>query len=307
MSSLAAVVAGLRVPLIAAPMTGVSSSDLVREACLAGIVGSFPTHNAADLDELHSWLERIDAGVTGRPGAGPVAPNLVVHATNKRLDRDVECVLSHGVPLVITSVGSPAVVVPRLHEGGCAVLADVASLRQARRAVEAGVDGLVLLAAGAGGQTGHANPFAFVRAVREFFDGVVVLAGGVADGRALLAAQVLGADLAYMGTPFIATSESLASAEYQQAVVDATMDDVRLSDVVSGLPASLLARWLDARQAAPVESGDFREDRLTAAPKVWSAGHGVTHVREALSVAEVVRRVGTEYAEARAQLLAIAG
>jgi len=280
-------------------MTGVSGPELVRAACAEGIVGSFPTHNARDVAELDAWLTDIDRGLADVAEPGPIAPNLVVHPTNRRLQADLDCVLAHGAPMVITSVGSPAAVVPALHEGGCAVLADVATLRQARKATEAGVDGLVLLTAGAGGQTGHANPFAFVRAVREFFTGTIVLAGGIADGRALWAAQVLGADLGYAGTSFIATRESLASPAYQQALVAATLDDVRLSAEVSGLPASVLAQWLEQREEAPVAAGDFQEDRLTAAPDVWSAGHGVTSVRAIATVAEVVDRFGDEYGRAR--------
>lgn len=297
--------AGLKVPLIAAPMTGVSSAELVLAACAEGVIGSFPTHNAADIDELDAWLTRVEKGLTDVAEPAPIAPNLVVHPTNKRLHRDLDCLLSHGIRVVITSVGSPAAAVPLLHEGGCAVLADVATLRQAHRAAEAGVDGLVLLSAGAGGQTGQANPFAFVRAVREFFRGTIVLAGGLSDGHALLAARVLGADLGYMGTPFIATTESLAAADYKRALVDATLDDVRLSDAVSGLPASLLAQWLDAREDAPVVAGDFQEDRLTAAPEVWSAGHGVTQVREVIAVRDLIARVRAEYEEARGSLCGI--
>ncbi|HWJ11650.1 MAG TPA: nitronate monooxygenase [Nocardioides sp.] len=290
---------GLRLPMIAAPMTGVSTPELVLAACAEGVVGSFPTHNARSVDELDVWLSRIAEGLADVPEAGPVAPNLVVHPTNRRLPADLDCLRQHDVRVVITSVGSPAAVVPPLHEAGCAVLADVATLRQAHRAAEAGVDGLVLLTAGAGGQTGHANPFAFVRAVREFFDGVVVLAGGIADGRALWAAQVLGADLGYVGTPFIATHESAASDGYRSALVAATLDDVRLSDAVSGLPASILAQWLDAREEAPVTSGDFQEERLVANPDVWSAGHGVTQVRDVSPVAEVVAGIRASYEAAR--------
>lgn len=295
----------LAVPVVAAPMTGVSGPDLVLAACRAGVVGSFPTHNARDTDELDDWLGLIAAGLAGSASPGPVAPNLVVHPTNKRLADDVECLLAHRVPAVITSVGSPAAVVPALHAGGCLVLADVATLHQARKAAAAGVDGLVLLTAGAGGQTGHANPFAFVRSVREFFDGVVVLAGGITDGTAVLAARVLGADLAYMGTPFIATRESLASNGYREALVAATMDDVRLTDEVSGLPASILSQWLEARTET-AGRGDFQQERLTSNPDLWSAGHGVTAVREVVAVEDLVARVRAEY-DAAARALPLVG
>lgn len=293
----------LALPVIAAPMTGVSGEDLVIAACRNGVIGSFPTHNAATVDQLDQWLGRMtdELGST----AAPVAPNLVVHPSNKRLDADVDRLVAHGVQLVITSVGSPAAVMDRFHAAGCAVYADVATLRQAEKAIAVGVDGLVLLTAGAGGQTGQANPFAFVRAVREIFDGTIVAAGGISDGHAVLAAQVLGADLAYMGTQFIATRESLASPEYRDALVRSTMDDVRLTSEVSGLPASLLAEWLERREAAPVSAGDFREDRLTASPDLWSAGHSVSGVRDIPDVATLVGRLSHEYAAAKAELRAL--
>jgi nitronate monooxygenase len=290
--------ARLSLPVIAAPMTGVSGPDLVAAACRNGIIGSFPTHNAASTGELDGWLDQIFTALAARgpvTAAAPVAPNLVVHPTNARLADDLARLIEHGVELVITSVGSPARVVPRLHAAGCAVFADVATLHQARKAVAAGVDGLVLLTAGAGGQTGSANPFAFVRAVRDTFDGTVVLAGGIADGVSLFAAQVLGADLAYMGTRFIATKESLASSEYRSAVVASTLDDVRLTDEVGGLPASLLAQWLDDRSGGPVAAGDFRQDRLVADPNVWSAGHSVSAVRDVPDVDTLVDRIRVQY------------
>jgi nitronate monooxygenase len=291
--------ARLSLPLIAAPMTGVSGPDLMVAACRNGVIGSFPTHNAGTVDELDAWLHRIAAGLAPYDAPAPLAPNLVVHPTNTRLEADLDRLVAHGTELVITSVGSPAPVVGRLHDSGCQVLADVATLRQADKAIAAGVDGLVLLSAGAGGQTGHANPFAFVRAVRDRFAGTIVLAGGIADGVALYAAQALGADLAYMGTPFIATAESLASAEYRSALVSSTMDDVRLSDEVAGLPASLLAGWLEARTASKAVAGEFRQDRLTADPSVWSAGHGVTLVREVRAVDDLVAQVRHEFDGAR--------
>lgn len=296
----------LALPVIAAPMTGVSGPDLVVAACQSGVIGSFPTHNAGTLDELDRWLGRMVDETRGQEAA-PFAPNLVVHPTNARLRDDVDRMVSHGVELVITSVGSPAPVIEQLHAAGCAVFADVATLRQAQKAMAVGVDGLVLLTAGAGGQTGQANPFAFVRAVREIFDGVIVAAGGISDGRSVLAAEVLGADLAYMGTQFIATQESLASAAYRDALVRSTMDDVRLSSAVSGLPASLLGEWLDQQEAAAVTAGDFQEDRLTSNPTVWSAGHSVSGVRDVPDVATLVKRVSEQYADAREALRATLG
>lgn len=291
----------LSLPLIAAPMTGVSGPDLVVAACRNGVIGSFPTHNATTVEQLDDWLgdisQRLAAADGPRPA--PVAPNLVVHPSNQRLAADLDRLVAHGTELVITSVGSPDGVVGLLHDAGCRVFADVATLRQAHKAAAAGVDGLVLLSAGAGGQTGHANPFAFVRSVREWFGGTVVLAGGIADGASLLAAEVLGADLGYMGTAFIATQQSLASGAYRDALVSATMDDVRLSDEVGGLPASLLGEWLDARGGGPVAAGDFQQDRLVADPDVWSAGHSVSTVRDIPDVDTLVRRLTAQYDVAR--------
>ena len=290
----------LSLPLVAAPMTGVSGPDLVVAACRNGVIGSFPTHNAATVDELDGWLSDM-ASALGQEAA-PIAPNLVVHPTNGRLDRDLEVLVEHGIELVITSVGSPAPVTERLHAAGCRVFADVATMRQAEKAIAVGVDGLVLLSAGAGGQTGQANPFAFVRAVRDRFEGTIVLAGGISDGTALYAAEVLGADLSYMGTRFIATRESLASSDYRDALVSASMDDVKLSDEVGGLPASLLGGWLEQRRASKqaVTAGDFRTDRLVADPSVWSAGHSVAGITDVPDVDTLVARILREYDDARA-------
>lgn len=276
-------------------MTSVSTPDLVRAACRCGVIGSFPTHNADTPGELADWLRTITSDL--KPNSAPVAPNLVVHRSNPRRAADLSVLIRHGVELVITSVGSPAPVVGPLHDAGARVFADVASLDQASRAIAAGVDGLVLLAAGAGGQTGWANPFAFVRAVRERFDGILVLAGGVADGQAILAAQVLGADLVYLGTKFIATRQSGASDDYRRALVSATLDDVRLSDRVGGIPASLLACWLDAQESpgADTPTKGFAQDQLLANRNAWSAGHSVSGVHEILDVDELIDELTADY------------
>lgn len=290
----------LRIPAIAAPMTGVSGPDLVIEAGRGGVIGSFPTHNAADTGQLDSWLHRISAAAAAAPGSAPFAPNLVVHRSNSRLSDDLACLIRHRVELVITSVGSPEPVVQPLHDAGCLVLADVASMAHVERAVAAGVDGLVLLTAGAGGQTGWANPFAFVRAVRARYDGMIVLAGGIGDGTAILAAQTLGADLAYLGTRFIATTESMAEGDYRAALVRSTMDDVRLSPSVGGIPANLLAEWLD-RAAAPAAGADdgFAQDRLLRNRSAWSAGHSVSGVESVTTVSALIESLITQYRHAQ--------
>lgn len=296
----------LVVPVIAAPMTNVSGPELVTAACRAGVIGSFPTHNATSTAELDAWLTRIRSDTADRVAA-PVAPNLVVHRSNARLESDLDCLIGHRVELVITSVGSPAAVVEPLHESGALVYADVASLRHAWAALDAGADGLVLLTAGAGGQTGWANPFAFIRAVRERFDGPVVLAGGITDGRAVLAAQVAGADLAYVGTRFIATVESRAHDDYRCALVASTMDDVRLSDRVGGIPASLLAAWLDRQGDDSAGEGGFAQDRLLSNASAWSAGHSVSGVHALGTVEDLVAELADQYRRARRELAAQCG
>ncbi|AEH09494.1 MULTISPECIES: NAD(P)H-dependent flavin oxidoreductase [Protofrankia] len=303
----------LRLPAVAAPMTDVSGPDLVIAAAVNGIIGTFPTHNAKSADELEEWLSRITAatGPAGSAQAAPVGANLVVHRSNTRLASDLDSLLRHRLEIVITSVGSPAAVVGPLHDAGILVLADVASIRHAHKAIEAGVDGLVLLSAGAGGQTGWANPLSFVRALRDDYDGILVLAGGISDGYGVLAARAAGADLAYLGTRFIATTESLASDAYRQAVVAATLDDIAASVQVSGLPANVLRSWLEAQDITPTPpaggAGDaspgFAQDRLLAQQNVWAAGHSVSGIDEVLDIPKLAERLAREYQQAQDLLL----
>jgi nitronate monooxygenase len=303
-------------PLIAAPMFLVSGVELVVAACRNGVIGAFPTVNCRTPEQLDAWLTEIETRLrafthdTGRRAA-PVCPNLIVHRSNARLEDDLAVLLKHKPEIVITSVGSPAPVVKPLHERGAIVLADVASIRHAERAVEAGADGLVLLTAGAGGQTGWLNPFAFVRAVRAFFDGPIVLAGGIADGHALRAAEVLGCDLAYMGTKFIATRESLADARYKQMLVDSSADDILLTTAFTGLQTnmltpSILAAGLDPKDLPARGAIDIgkdidvgaRENRPKRWRDIWSAGHSTSGVTGVLGVDELVARTMCEYRQA---------
>jgi nitronate monooxygenase len=293
----------LTLPLIAAPMFLVSGPALVVAACRAGVIGAFPTANCRTLGELDEWLAQIAAATAD---VAPYAPNLIVHRTNGRLADDLALVAKHRAPLVIASVGHPGPILPAIHGYGGLVFADVASLRHVEKALEAGADGLILLTAGAGGQTGWANPFAFVRAVRRLYDGPVVLAGGVADGVALRAALALGCDLAYMGTRFIATAESMAPAAYKSMLVESSMDDVLLTRAVTGLPTNTLKPSLRAAGLDPdalPERGaiDILKDIDPEARRwkdVWSAGHSVALVDDAPSVAELVARTAREYADA---------
>lgn len=303
----------LRLPLIAAPMFLVSGVDLVVAACANGVIGSFPTVNCRSPDQLDGWMTEM----TGRlrdhadrtdAAFAPICPNLIVHRSNARLEDDLRVVLRHKPEIVITSVGSPEPVLKPLHDIGALVFADVASIRHAERAVAAGADGLVLLTAGAGGQTGWLNPFVFVRAVRRFFDGPLVLAGGISDGHALRAAQALGCDLAYMGTKFIATDESLADPRYKAMIVDANADDILLTKAFTGLQTNMLRPSIVAAGLDPdalpergaIEIGKdidvgAREKRPVRWRDIWSAGHSASGVSVVLPVAELIGQTEAEF------------
>lgn len=307
----------LRLPIISAPMMRVSGPDLVIAACRAGVIGAFPTANAKSPEELDAWMKRITSEISEAPGiCAPVCPNLIIRRAS--LAEDLACLVRHKVEVVITSVGSPEAVVKPLHDVGCLVFADIASIRHAEKAIQAGADGLILLTAGAGGNTGWANPFAFVRAVRKIFDGPLVLAGGVSDGQSLHAAQVLGCDLAYMGTRFIATTESMASDRYKSMLVTSTLDDVMLTKALTGpglqvnmLRPSLIAAGLDPERLDEQVSAERAKERFSGGsanagnerPKrwvdIWSAGHSVSAVDSITDVSTLVHRLEQEYASAR--------
>jgi nitronate monooxygenase len=303
----------LSLPLIAAPMFLVSGVELVVAACRNGVIGSFPTVNCRSPEQLDGWLGEIESRLrrhmdeTGKPAA-PICANLIVHRSNARLEQDLQVLLRHKPEMVITSVGSPAAVLKPLHDAGAIVFADVASIRHAERAVAAGADGLVLLTAGAGGQTGWLNPFVFVRAVRAFFDGPIVLAGGISDGHALRAAEALGCDLAYMGTKFIATRESMADDRYKQMLVASSADDILLTKAFTGLQTNMLRPSIEAAGLDPddlpvrgaIDIGKdidigARENRPKRWKDIWSAGHSTSGVTELLSVDEMVARTLEEY------------
>jgi nitronate monooxygenase len=314
----------LVLPVIAAPMLRVSGAELVIAACRAGVVGAFPTANCRSVEELDAWLGRIrrqlaeTAGPTGR-GAAPFCPNLIIR--QPRLPDDLACLLRHRPELVITSVGSPEKVVGPLHDIGCLVLADVATMRHAEKALEAGADGLVLLSAGAGGQTGWANGMAFVRAVRGFFGGPLVLAGGIADGAALWAAEVLGCDLGYMGTKFIATEESMAPSAYKEMLVQSRFDDVLLTRAFTGLETnmlrpSILAAGLDPARldesvTVPTATEMYGGKKEAPGPRrwqdIWSAGHSVSGVDRVAPVAALVEQTRQEYEAARRRTARLLG
>jgi nitronate monooxygenase len=301
----------LRLPLIAAPMFLISGVELVTAACANGVIGAFPTVNCRSPEQLDQWLTEIETRLRGH-NAAPICPNLIVHRSNARLLDDLSVLLRHKPEIVITSVGSPAPVMKPLHDAGALVFADVATIRHAERGIEAGADGLVLLTAGAGGQTGWLNPFAFVRAVRKFFSGPVVLAGGISDGRALRAAEVLGCDLAYMGTKFIATRESMADARHKEMLVASSADDVLLTTAFTGLQTSMLkpsivAAGLDPDDLPARGAIDIGKDidvaEREARPKrwrdIWSAGHSTSGVTDVPAVAELIARTVAEYRDDR--------
>ncbi len=238
--------ARLRLPVVAAPMFLVSGPELVVAASRAGVVGSFPAPNCRSPEQLDEWMTTISSTLAADPEAAPWALNLVTHSTNTRLPEDLTLVARHRPPIVITALGSPRPVVETVHAYGGIVLADVVSIKLARKAAEAGADGLVCVSAGAGGHTGHLSPFAFVAAVREFFDGIVCVGGGVSTGAGVAGAIAAGADLVYVGTRFLASEESLAETAYKQMVVDHGADDLVVSAAITGTAAS----WLRPSLAA---------------------------------------------------------
>ena len=292
----------LRLPLISAPMFLVSGSDLVIATSRAGVIGSFPTANCRTLKELDNWLTRITKKTLK---TAPYAPNLIVHRTNQRLLDDLDLMAKHHAPLVIASVGNPAPIVDKIHDYDGLVFADISSMRHAKKAIAAGADGLILLSSGAGGQTGWANPFAFVRAVREIYGGPIVPAGGVNDGIALRAAKTSGCDLAYMGTRFIATRESMAVVRYKDMLVSSGLDDVMLTSAFTGLPAnklrpSIKSAGLDpddlpSRGMIDVSQDINPNNRPKRWKDIWSAGHSVAGVHDIPNVAKLIDRLAIEY------------
>ena len=307
--TLAALTSRLRIPAVAAPMFLVSGPDMVLAACRAGVVGSFPANNARTLDELDGWFGRIAAGAGS--DAAPWAVNLMTHRSYLRTGEEMELVSKHRPPIVISALGSPGPLVEAVHGYGGLVLADVNSLSFARKAAATGVDGLILVAAGAGGHTGALSAFAFVPAVREFFDGLLVLGGGIGSGGAIHAAQVLGADLAYLGTRLIASSESLAQPGYKDMLVQASVDDVVLSAALTGIPANWLKGSLVAAGYDPAAMGARAEIALGRPESmdakrwrdVWSAGQGVGAVTCVEPMADIVDALAREYARSLERVL----
>ncbi|MET0589490.1 MAG: nitronate monooxygenase family protein [Novosphingobium sp.] len=308
----------LRLPIIASPMFLISGPDLVIAQCKAGIVGTFPALNARPASQLDEWLRQITGELTTHNATNPDRPaapfgvNLIVHKTNNRLNEDLAICAKWKVPLVITSLGAQEDVNKAVHDWGGIVLHDVIDDRFARKAVEKGADGLIPVAAGAGGHAGSQSPFALMQEIREWFDGLVALSGAIATGRSILAAQAMGADFAYIGSPWIATHEASASNEHKQCIVSAQASDIVYTNLFTGvhgnyLKPSILAAGLDPDNLAESDASkmNFGSGGNTAAKAwkdIWGSGQGIGAVKSVTSVAERVERLEAEYLQAQREV-----
>lgn len=312
----------MRLPVIAAPLFIISNPDLVIAQCKAGIIGSFPSLNARPLDMLDEWLVRIKAELAAHDvahpdkPAAPFAVNLIVHKSNTRLEEDLELCVKHEVPVIICSLGAREDVYEAIHSYGGIVLHDIINQTFAHKAIEKGADGLIAVATGAGGHAGVQSPFALIQEIREWFDGPLLLSGAISTGESLLAAQVLGADLGYAGSPFIATDEANAVPGYKQMIADSGAEDIVTSSLFTGVSGNYLAPSIraagmdpDALASADASSMSFSDKR--SKPKAWSdvwgAGQGIGAVRDVRPAASVIARLEREYNEARARMAPIMG
>lgn len=320
MSHLPSALQNLALPVIASPMFTVSYPELVLAQCKAGIVGSFPALNARPPELLDEWLTRMEdelqAYRQANPGAivGPIAVNQIVHNSNVRLQQDVETCVRHKVPIFITSLRAPVPeVIDAVHSYGGIILHDVINMRHANKALEAGVDGLIVVAAGAGGHAGAQSPFALVGELRRHYQGPVILSGAITTGAAVLAAQAMGADLAYIGTRFIASQEANASDSYKQAILEASGSDIIYTNYFTGVHGNYIRQsiknaGLDPDDLPVADKNAMNFSSGTSKPKtwkdIWGAGQGVGQIDEVLSVAEIVARLKAEYDQARQRICA---
>ena len=302
----------LRIPVFAAPMFLISGPQMVLAACKAGIIGAFPTPNARPIETLDVWMKQITEGLAQahdeQPTAsiGPWCANLVTHSSNTRLPEDLALIAKYKPPIVVTALGSPKPAIEVVHSYGGLVFADVIDIKLARKAVATGADGLACVSAGAGGHTGMLSPFAFVSAVREFFEGQVIVGGGISDGWGIAGAIACGADYVYMGTRFIPTTESMAAPAYKQMVVDSTVDDLIVSAGITGTAASWLkpslrAQGMDPDNMPAAPERQYDSSKPVAARKwmdVWAAGQGVGAIKAIEPLAVVVDRLVDEYGQA---------
>ncbi len=310
----------LRLPAVGAPQFIIANPELVTAQCKAGIVGSFPALNARPEALLDDWLYRVkdelaayDEANPGAPAA-PYAVNQIVHKTNARLDHDVEMCVKHKVPIVITSLGARPEVNEAIHSYGGVVLHDIINITFAKKALEKGADGLIAVCAGAGGHAGALSPFALISEIREFFDGPLLVSGAIATGRGILAAQAMGADLAYMGSAFIATTEANAPQGYKQMIVDSSAGDIVYSNLFTGvlgnyLKGSIVNAGMDPDnlpQSDPskMNFGGGEGSKAKAWKEIWGAGQGVGGVHEIVPTADLVARLKREYDEAKRGLCA---
>lgn len=298
----------LSLPVIVAPMFLVSSPESVIAACRSGVVGSIPLLNARTAEACEAWLKELKEALPTEPWA----VNFIAHKTNKRHDTDLELIEKYEPPIVIASLGHPGTVTEVVHNYGGKVYSDVASVKHAKKAASAGVDGLILVCVGAGGHGGMLNPFAFVDAVKEFWSGTIILSGGISGGKDILAAQIMGADFAYMGTRFITAEESVASPEYKEMLVDSTIEDILYTDSFSGVHAnylipSLIKNNIDPKDLKPRESVDLSHMvDVKAWRDIWSAGQGVTTIKSVESTARIVERLVNEYEDAKKEVITYA-
>lgn len=290
---------GLAVPAIAAPMFLVSGPDLVAETCRGGLLGTFPALNARTTALYRDWLDEIAARRAAHSGSAPFGVNLIVHKSNTRLEADLAVTVEKKVPLVITSLGAAREVVDAVHAYGGLVFHDVISRRHAEKAAAAGVDGIIAVCAGAGGHAGTLSPFALIGEIRRFFPGPLALSGAMSTGAHIAAAQVMGADLAYLGTRFIATKESLAPPEFKEMMLAAAAEDILYTDAISGVNANFLKPSLVRAGLDPANlKSHGRLDMANEAKAwrdVWSAGHGVGAIGDILPAAELCARLAREY------------
>ncbi len=316
--ALPAVLQHLSLPVIGSPLFIASCPALVIEQCKAGIVGSFPALNARPAEMLDTWLTQIQQALAdhkaAHPGAiiGPIAVNQIVHQSNDRLAHDVEVCVKHQIPIIISSLRAPPKdMLDAIHSYGGIVLHDVISIRHAQKALEAGVDGLILVAAGAGGHAGGLSPFALVGEVRKFFDGPIALSGSIANGDAILAAQAMGADFAYIGSRWLATQEANTSEGYRQAIVESSAADIVYTNLFTGVHGNYLKKSIekagldpDNLPQADKTAMNFSSGSAKAWRDIWGAGQGVGLMEDVPTVAEVVQRLRREYQAARARVMA---
>ena len=318
MSRLPEALQNLSLPVIGAPLFIISNPKLVIAQCKAGIIGALPALNARPASQLDEWLHEISETLAAwnrdHPGqpAAPFAINQIVHKSNDRLEHDMEVVVKYKVPVVITSLGARTDVNDAIHSYGGVVLHDIINNMFARKAIEKGADGLIAVAAGAGGHAGVKSPFALIQEIRQWFDGPVALSGAIATGGAVLAAQAMGADFAYIGSAFIATHEARASDAYKQAIVDGSSDDIVYSSLFTGvhgnyLRASVIAAGLDPDNLPDSDPTkmSFGGDAKKAWKDIWGCGQGIGAVTEVTSAAALVERLRREYREAQQRLLPV--